>query len=137
MESEPAVWTCWASGADVAPLVAAVTVLVHMHMQRDIAAYWDRVMRLRVRGAQGTKVLFVILVLFIMSELITEFLVSLQVVLKGHRHFSQVAYANVKGGVRDMFCEGLMYFGICDVGGGHEVLKEVCGNVMLVGEYVP
>ena len=50
MESEPAVQAGWTSGTDVSPLVAAVTALVRMHMQRNVAAYRDQVTR---SGAWG------------------------------------------------------------------------------------
>ena len=46
-----------------------------------------------------------------------------------------MVHANVKGGVCYVSSEGLTYFGVCNVRGGCEVLKEVGGDVVLVGEY--
>jgi len=68
----------WTSGPDMAPLAAAVTALACMHMQRNVAAYWDRATR---SGAWGAIVVW--LVLFFLHELIVEFLVIFQVVLDG------------------------------------------------------
>ena len=48
-----------------------------------------------------------------------------------------VAHANIKCGLRYMSGKGLVYLGIHNVRGGCEVLKEVGGDVLLVGEYVP
>jgi hypothetical protein len=79
----------------------------------------------------------IVLALFFPSELITGFLVCLKVVLEGGRHASWVACADVECRVCDMSSEGLAYLGIYNVRRGHEVLKEVGGDVVLVGEYVP
>jgi len=48
-----------------------------------------------------------------------------------------VAHTDVEGGVHYVSSEGLAYLGICDIRGGHEVLEEVGGDVVLMGEYVP
>jgi len=80
MESKPVVQVGQTSGPDMAPLVAAVTALVRMHMQRDVAAYWDWVTR---SGAQGMKIDLIVLALFFPCKLITGILVCLQVILEG------------------------------------------------------
>jgi len=137
MKSDPAVQVGWTSGPDMAPLVAAVTALVCMHVQWNVVAYWDWATRSRAQGVQGTKVLFIVLILLFLHKLIMEFLVCLQVVLEGHGHSTQVARADVECRVHYMSCEGLMYLGICNIRGGCEVLEEIGGDVVLVGKYVP
>jgi len=128
----------WASGADVAPLVAAVTVLARVHMQRDVAAYRDRAARSLAQGkASGTEGVQVVVVLFFPGALIADLLVVFPDALTKHRHAARVACANVAGGEGEVSREGLAYLGVHDVGRGCEVLKEVGGDVLLVGEYVP
>ena len=48
-----------------------------------------------------------------------------------------VVCANIIGGEGDVSHEGLAYFGIRDIREGREVLKEVGGDVLLVGKYAP
>ena len=122
----------------MAPFAAAVTALARVHMQRDVAAYRDRVARSLARGeASGTEGVQVVVILFFPCKLIADLLVVFPNALAKHRHAMRVARANVAGGEGDVSREGLVYLGVCDVGSGHEVLEEMGGDVLLMGEYAP
>jgi len=137
MMPEIVVQACWASGTDMAPLVAVVTALVRMYIQRNVVAYRNRALRSRMRGVRGTEVVHVAFVLLLSHALITDLLVAFPDALAKHRYAVRVACVNVAGGEGEVSCEGLAYFGICDVGRGCEVLEEVGGDVLLMGEYAP
>jgi len=134
MKSKPAVRAGRTSGTDVAPLVAAVTALACMHMQRDIAVYWDWVTRSSVWGAQGMKVVQVILVLFIIGILI---MCCLAVTLEMLRDALRVVHVNIKRKMGDMSCEGCVYPHVVDIGIGCEVFEGMHGDVVLVGKDSP
>ena len=128
----------WASGADVAPLVAVVTALAHMHMQRNVAAYQDLAAGSLARGEMsGTEGVRVVIVLFFPGALIADRLVVFPGALAKHRHAAWVVRTNVAGGEGEVSREGLAYCGIRDVGSGCEVLEEVGGDILLVGKDTP
>ena len=83
------------------------------------------------------EVVQVVLVLFVLCELIMDFLVAFPDVLDKHRHAMWVVRANVVGREGDVSREGLAYLGICNIREGHEVLEEVGDDVLLVGKYTP
>jgi len=66
-----------------------------------------------------------------------DLLVSFPDALSKHGYATQVAYADVVGREGDVSHEELAYLGVRDVRGGHEVLKEVGVDVVLMGKYTP
>ena len=133
---EVLVWACWASGADVAPLVAVVTALSRVHMQRDVAAYRDWAMRSSMWRARRTEVVRVVLILLITGVLIAGFLRFLPVTLEGCGCASGVMHAYVECGMGDVTIEGSANFDVLNVGGRCEVFEGVHGDVVLMGEDV-
>jgi len=79
----------------------------------------------------------IVLALFFPSSLISGGLVLLLVALEMLRDALWVVHVDVEHGVGDMSCKGCVYLAIHNVGSGCAVLKEVCGDVMLMGKNAP